>query len=56
LILSRYQGLKYEEIAEIQEFKIIGIDKDYIEYCRELLKGKKELTPELVVKMKIDGI
>jgi len=56
LILSRYQGLKYEEIAEIQEFKIHGIDKDYIRYCRDPLKGKKELTPDLVVKMKITGI
>jgi hypothetical protein len=25
-------------------------------YCRDLLKEKKELTPDLVVKMKINGI
>jgi len=56
LILSRYQGLKYDSLKESLEFRIHGIDKDYIDYCRELLKGKKELTPELVVKMKINGI
>ena len=25
-------------------------------YCRDLLKGKKELTPDQVIKMKINGI
>jgi hypothetical protein len=43
-------------LREILEFKIHGIDKAYIEYCRDLLKGKKELTPDLVVKMQINGI
>ena len=41
---------------QILAFKIHGIDKDYIEYCRGLLKGKKELTPERVIQMKIHGI
>lgn len=41
---------------KVLEFKIHDIDKDYIEYCRGLLKGKKELTPERVIRMKIDGI
>ncbi len=43
-------------LEKILEFQIHDIDKDYILYCRELLKGKKELTLDLVVKMKINGI
>ena len=52
----RSAGFPDLSLGKILEFKIHGIDKDYIQYCRELLKGKKELTPELVVKMKINGI
>lgn len=43
-------------LDKILEFKIHGIDKDYIQYCRDLLKGKKELTPDRVISMKINGI
>ena len=52
----RSAGFPDLSLEKILEFKIHGIDKDYIQYCRDLLKGKKELTPDLVVKMKIDGI
>jgi len=52
----RSAGFPDLSLRQVLEFKIHGIDKDYIQYCRELLKGKKELTPELVVKMKITGI
>jgi hypothetical protein len=52
----RLAGFPNLSLEKILEFKIHGIDKDYIQYCRELLKGKKELTPELVLKMKITGI
>jgi len=51
----RSAGFPDISLEKIQEFKIHGIDKDYIQYCRDLLKGKKELTPDLVIKMKIDG-
>jgi hypothetical protein len=52
----RSAGFPDLSLEKILEFKIHGIDKDYIQYCRELLNGKKELTPEQVIKMKIDGI
>ena len=52
----RSAGFPDLSLDKILEFKIHGIDKDYIQYCRELLKGKKELTPDRVISMKINGI
>lgn len=48
-----FKIIKYRDRYPAEEG---SLDKDYIQYCRDLLKGKKELTPDLVVKMKIDGI
>lgn len=52
----RSAGFPDLSLKQALEFKIHGIDKAYIDYCRELFKGKREVTPELVIRMKISGI
>ena len=42
-------------MSRIIEFKIHGVDKEYIEYARGLMKDKK-LTPGKVINMKIMDI
>jgi len=49
-------GFKDLTPAKAVELKIHDIDKEYVIYCREILKGKKELTPERVLSMKINEI
>jgi hypothetical protein len=49
-------GFKDLTSDDLLALKIHGIDKEYIDYCRELLKGKRELTPKRVIGMKISGI
>ena len=51
----RSTGFEDISLSKLVEFRIHGIDKEYIEYVKDLLKGR-EITPQKVVSMKIQGI
>jgi hypothetical protein len=51
----RAAGFPDITLSQLVEFRIHGIDKEYIDYVKGLLQGK-EVTARKIVSMKIHGI
>jgi hypothetical protein len=53
----RSTGFKDISLSKLVEFRIHGVDKEYIEFAKDLLEKRgREATPSRIVSMKIHGI